>query len=289
LFYRDLDEYLAGVGGFAQDGVHAGEPVLLALPGERLAAVAERLSQVPGEIRMLDMAAVGRNPGRIMTELTDFADRPGPVRIVGEPIWAARSAAETREATRHEALINLMFAGVPTTILCPYDVSNLPAHVLADVERTHPVLWEKGQERRSASYTDPLVLDAACQAPVSDDADEFLLLTIDTLATVRHRVQTFAEEGGLTGSRLQDMVLAADEAASNAIRHGGGEGTVMLWHRPDAVVIEIRDHGVLADPLVGRRRPSPDVPGGRGVWLMHQLCDLVEFRPGAVRLTITVS
>ena len=31
------------------------------------------------------------------------------VRYVGEPIWATRSDGELREATRHEALINLAF------------------------------------------------------------------------------------------------------------------------------------------------------------------------------------
>ncbi|MEU5323866.1 hypothetical protein AB0G67_45100, partial [Streptomyces sp. NPDC021056] len=31
-----------------------------------------------------------------------------------------------------------------------------------------------------------------------------------------------------------------------------------------------------ADPLVGRHRPNSNQVGGRGLWLTHQLCDLVE-------------
>jgi hypothetical protein len=44
------------------------------------------------------------------------------------------------------------------------------------------------------------------------------------------------------------------------------------------------------DPAVGRRRPSPDALAGRGLWLVNQLCDLVELRSvqggAAVRLHV---
>jgi anti-sigma regulatory factor (Ser/Thr protein kinase) len=43
-------------------------------------------------------------------------------------------------------------------------------------------------------------------------------------------------------------------------------------------VCEVRDGGQLSDPLVGRRRPSSDQIGGRGLWIANQLCDLVQVR-----------
>ena len=53
---------------------------------------------------------------------------------------------------------------------------------------------------------------------------------------------------------------------------------------------EVRDHGRIVDPLVGRQRPAPYELGGRGVWLANQLCDLVQVRSSAagtvVRLRI---
>ncbi len=50
---------------------------------------------------------------------------------------------------------------------------------------------------------------------------------------------------------------------------------------------EIRDAGHLADPLAGRRRPAlASVNGGRGLWLIHQLCDLVETRASDSGLTL---
>ena len=46
----------------------------------------------------------------------------------------------------------------------------------------------------------------------------------------------------------------------------------------DAVVCEVRDGGHIDAPLVGRERPSLERPGGRGLWLVNQLCDLVQIR-----------
>lgn len=57
--------------------------------------------------------------------------------------------------------------------------------------------------------------------------------------------------------------------------------------REGELVAEIRDQGLLTDPLTGRRKPDPRAAtGGRGVWIMHQLCDLVEIRAGAEGLVL---
>jgi hypothetical protein len=48
-------------------------------------------------------------------------------------------------------------------------------------------------------------------------------------------------------------------------------------------VCEVRDGGRFSDPLVGRRRPTSDRIGGRGLWIANQLCDLVQVRTFATR------
>ncbi|HEV2638106.1 MAG TPA: ATP-binding protein [Actinocrinis sp.] len=83
---------------------------------------------------------------------------------------------------------------------------------------------------------------------------------------------------GLPPDRLRDLLLAVTEIAANSIRHGGGSGTMRVWARAGAMVCELRDQGVITDPLTGRVRPVADRPGGRGLWFAHQLCDLVEIR-----------
>ncbi len=51
-----------------------------------------------------------------------------------------------------------------------------------------------------------------------------------------------------------------------------------MWLEPGAVVVEFTDAGRLADPLLGRLFPPLDSVGGRGLYLVQQLCDLVQVR-----------
>ena len=93
---------------------------------------------------------------------------------------------------------------------------------------------------------------------------------------------------GLGAERTADLVLAVDEIVTNSVRHGGGAGTLRAWIDGDAVVCEVNDDGYLQDPLVGRRRPTPDAMGGRGLWLANQLCDLVQVRNGVEGCVVRV-
>jgi anti-sigma regulatory factor (Ser/Thr protein kinase) len=51
-----------------------------------------------------------------------------------------------------------------------------------------------------------------------------------------------------------------------------------IWQERGALLAEIRDGGRIQDPLAGRRRPAGNSPGGYGLWLANQLCDLVQLR-----------
>jgi anti-sigma regulatory factor (Ser/Thr protein kinase) len=44
------------------------------------------------------------------------------------------------------------------------------------------------------------------------------------------------------------------------------------------LLCEVQDEGQIDTPLVGRSRPSPEARNGRGMWLVNQLCDLVQIR-----------
>src|SRR2546423_1682024 len=166
LFYRNSDEYRAGTVPFVELGLDRREPVLVAVPGQKIALIVAALGDRATRVRFLDMSYAGRNPGRII----------------------------------------------------------------------------------------PWVLHA------------FL--------------DEYADRAGLPPGRCDDLQLAANELASNAIVHGGGTGELRVWPTDGQVVCEVRDRGMATAPLAGRVPPAPDSLSGRGLALVNYLSDLVRIHTG---------
>jgi DcmR-like sensory protein len=218
VFYGSTAEYLDAVLDFVAGGLERADPVLVAVPGPKVGLLRDHLGEQAGRVSFTDMTVMGANPAWIIPRLAAFADahRGGPVRYVGEPIWETRTAAELSEATRHEALINLAFAGAAVSILCPYDRTRLPPGVIANAERTHPVLIRDGHASASRAYSSPGVLPADCDAPLTRPPGRAAALTYrDDLAQVRAFAAEHARRAGLPASRVRDLVIAVSELAAN--------------------------------------------------------------------------
>jgi len=213
--------------------------------------------------------------------LRAFADsHPGrPVRIIGEPIWAARSAVEYPACAQHEALINLAFTGRDGTILCPYDADALAPDVLADAEVTHPVLIDGTGRRPSPAY-DPPELIARYNQPLPVPEEAFEVARTTDLAAARALAHVRAAACGLSDDRVADVEVVVTELLSNSVEHGSGSGTVRFWGGDGEFVCEVHDHGRLTDPLAGRRPARPYEPRGRGLLLVNHLADLVRLHTG---------
>lgn len=271
-FYRGQRDYLARIQAFARAGLAHDEPVFIALPGQQGSVLREHLGE---RVRHADMERLGRNPARIIPELRDFVDAyPGRrVRYVGEPIWPGRSAAEICEAIRHEALISLAFSGSAVTILCPYDAVRLPPSVVSEAERTHRLAW-------------PGSVPPDCERPLSAPPATAETFGYEaSLRPVRRLVAAHARRAGLAAERAENLVLAASELAGNTLRHTSAGGTVHIWHTEEEILCQIQDQGWITDPLAGRTRQPPD-ESGHGLWVVNQLCDLVELRTGRAGTTI---
>ena len=106
------------------------------------------------------------------------------------------------------------------------------------------------------------------------------------LSQVRALVLQHAREAGLTEGRANDLVLAVSEVAANTLRHTKSSGTLAMWHNADEVVCEIHDEGTITDPQAGRSKPPPGASGGHGLWLVRQVCDLVELTSDANGTTV---
>jgi anti-sigma regulatory factor (Ser/Thr protein kinase) len=292
LFYRDPTEYVAAVSAFVHDGLAAGEPVMVAVPEHNLELLRAGLGAAAERVRFTDMASAGRNPsGIIPWVLHAFVSQylRQRVRIIGEPIWPGRTATEYGACVQHEALINLAFGTHDATILCPYDAHRLDPAVLDDAARTHPVLVDAQSRWPSDGYDDPQSVAAAFDLPLAEPTGPVsaLVFGTDDLCHVRRLVRDRGRRAGLRPERIEDLQIAINEIATNALAHGHGAGTLRVWPDEDGVVCEVRNDGArLTDPLAGRLPPEPSHPGGRGLMLVNRLCDLVQVRTDGSRTTV---
>ena len=278
--YHGDEEFIGGIVSFLEAGFEADEPALVFAPTANLDLVRAELNGSTSAVTFLDATGLARNPARIIPEALRFTDQYSGrrVRIVGQGIWPGRSGAELREFVRHEALVNVLFADVAAMILCPYDAVGLDASVVADAGRTHSHVIMDGAVRHSPLYVDPLVtlsVSAGFPAP-PENADRFGFGHGDSGA-LRRFVLDRANRFGLGGERARDLMLAVSEATSNTVAHTEHGGTLLMWSDAEAVICEVSDRGhIVVAHLVGRRTPPTDSPRGRGIWIMNQVCDLVQ-------------
>jgi anti-sigma regulatory factor (Ser/Thr protein kinase) len=137
--------------------------------------------------------------------------------------------------------------------------------------------------RSSVHFPDPPSRSVLLPSPTNDAMYHTYR---SDLSQVRALVLKHAREAGLAEGRANDLVLAVSEVAANTLRHTQSSGTLAMWHDEDEVVCEIHDEGTIADPLVGSRRPAPDANGGHGLWIVRQVCDLVELTSNATGTTV---
>ena len=290
LMYADEKEYLAGVVPFILAGCEDDQPVLVAVPSHNLDGLRDHVGRDASRVAFVDMVTLGRNPGRIIPAIQDFLDEnPGRrTRFVGEPIWSGRTRAELDEATRHEALINLAFADAPTHILCPYDTGSLGSEVLADAERTHPSIATSGGHWSSDSYADPHEFSAEgwTLRPPGRNMTEH---AFGSLRLVRQLTVDIAGRASLSPERIDDLLVAVTEICTNTVVHGSGHGVLRMWSDAENLYCEVHDDGTITDPLAGRRRVDLEAEAGRGLFLVNQLCDLVQLRSGPSGTTVRVT
>ena len=105
------------------------------------------------------------------------------------------------------------------------------------------------------------------------------------LALARAFVEAICQVAGFDERQTHAVVLAADEATNNAMRHAHADRPdaplqIQCLIRPDAFEVRIHDEG---DPFdldaVAPLDPAECRAGGRGVFLMRKLMDELTCEP----------
>ena len=286
--YDDERDYLSCLSEFVQAGLRNAEPVFVAVPGRHAAVLRELLGAESPLLRYGAMTETGRNPARLIPELYAFvAEHPGQrVRYIGESAWPGRTDAELCEAARHEALLNLAFATTSVSIMCPYDIRALAADVVGRVQRTHPAILQGGRTQLATGYAGHGVVPAECDDPLPAPPAYAETLGYETsLRQARDLVASHGAALGMAADAITNLVIATGEITANTLRHTRAGGTFWVWHTGEEIICQVQDQGWITDPLAGRQRHSPE-DSGHGLWVVNQMCDLVEIRTSQAAGTI---
>ena len=168
LIWRESGDWLGPAAAFIREGIRREEPVWVGICPPAGPALRDLL---PGQplVSFFDTGRLGRNPGRIIPAMLDFAGRhPGrPLRYLSQPFWAGRSDAECAEAARHESLVGLALAGRAATVMCVYEARR-PGRAGGVLRRADP---SHAGRRRPARGQPPVrrpgVLPSPCDPPLA--------------------------------------------------------------------------------------------------------------------------
>ena len=279
-------EFLASAAPFVKDGIAQGERVLVGLDETKASLVQAELGNDADEAEFIDPHHWYRAPSWAMAAYGRYVEehrhRFSRVRVLGEIPWSGRPDAEITELRRCESLGNLIFVNTPASFLCTYDVRQLDQWVVDEARRTHPELLVTGVAQASPHYVSPLDYSAECDRLPLDEPASTLderPITRDTLARARQMVHLEARRVGLGPERAEEFIMAVSEIAGNALQHGSGSCYLRLWHEDRKLVCEVtNEHGYIDDPFPGHQRPDTASRGGRGLWVVRQLCELVQIR-----------
>jgi anti-sigma regulatory factor (Ser/Thr protein kinase) len=296
LIYGSDEEFMDVALPLIEEGLSAGEPTLVAVQDRHVENLRVALGGTPEGLTLHPVEDLHETSARTRDRLARWAVEQTAHgergHLMAEPPWALAHEAQVRDWARHEAVLNIVFADLPVIFVCPYDAGALPEEVLGHARGTHPEVVDGEGVYRSEAYEDPLDfcrrLDSAIDPRHGETALE-LEFQLEDLAAVRRVVGSLVEESGLNAQRTEEVVLAVNEIATNAVIHGRPPAMLRVWHAAGEIIVEVADAGEgIEDVLAGQLTPSVGALGGRGLWLARLLCDAVEVRRAAEGCTVTV-
>jgi anti-sigma regulatory factor (Ser/Thr protein kinase) len=297
MFYAGDDEFLTALVPFVRDGLARGQAVAAAVTRPNIALLRDALGADADAVSFIDRDSWYSRPASTVAGWQRLLAEAGTrgqahMRLIGEVGFGAEHRHPTW--TRYEAALNQVFAQAPAWIVCPYDTRVLPAAVLDDVRRTHPVTLHP-ERRRSRSYlpAEQYLREVPEPMPPVAGPPVITMAIEGGVAPARHALHTLmAESGWSPFDRGEDLILALSEITANSIRHGREQRELRVWVRGSTVTCEVSDNGDgPADPLAGYRPPATSLTGGRGLWIAQQLCDAmaIAHSGGTTRVRFAVT
>jgi anti-sigma regulatory factor (Ser/Thr protein kinase) len=300
VLYDSADALLAATTPFLEDGLRAGDLVVLACPPELAAEVTAPLGEQVGEIenhpRICLLGTRAPDAFGATRRLLQRAStaRSGRIRLVGQVQFDAGPGGP-REALRYEVAANAVLAGAPMSALCLVDTGLLEAHVVALAAAAHPQLVVGTDVSDNLAFREPASYLRSLPVPREPAEDMAPLLSVDgamVLPELRGRLRDALDAAVPDPDQREDLLLAVAEVMANAFRHGRPPVSARLWGDGRRLVCMVSDSGRgYDDPLAGFQPAHGDdlAHGGMGLWLARKLWDSVDLLSGGPGLTVRLS
>ncbi|WP_214406647.1 ATP-binding protein [Pseudonocardia lacus] len=280
-FHRSTADLLDQVLPMITDGLRAGTPVALSVNPSTEDALYDEIGSPAGLILLSRPGGPDGESGQTLAarrarELRELTTATGrPVTVISEHT-SRLDGVDGTFWTELDAAFNIALAELPVTLTCFYPELPLHQEILDGARRNHPLLVLGGEMTHNPHHMAPreVLAEQPAPAPVLLGPPE---LRLPFGAWQLHDVRSAVEDALLSANcpreRAEDVVLAVNEVATNAVEHGDARAELLIWVNDDGVVCEIHDAGSLHDPLPGLQAPHSSNPRGRGVWIARQLCD----------------
>ena len=276
-FYRSDDEFRALIVPFVEEGVAAGEPVVIGYDTRKVRLLRSWLAR-PSDVTFLVDTSLYATPAAAIENYRQLFERhlatgAQQIRIAGD-VPHPGNGGRFDGWDRYESAVNAVWQDYPVWSRCLYDATTAPDEVRDVVERTHPRLVSPaGTTTVSRRYEDIRGF-RRLPAPVDPrEASIPLVKLIDPSPAAARLGLLQAARGCTTSGVLEDLQIGVTECVANAQLYGRTPTTVKVWAAPGRVVVHVHDTGPGPDdPLVGLVPFADSAAGpGLGLWLTHKL------------------
>ncbi|HVL83280.1 MAG TPA: sensor histidine kinase [Pseudonocardia sp.] len=267
----------------------------------------EVLAVVSARTRDVLVAALGPRAGRVRWDVPDLPERRlglmleglrsalaqrraagVPSRLLAEYDLAAGGTGDPDQVVAYlhaDAMSNEALGRYGLPWLCLYDSRRHDREVVAAARRIHPLLVDASGGIVPSPEPEPpaaFVRRApVALLPVPHPVEvEVPLAVPGDVAAARAALRAWAQVRGMAAEEWQDIVLAANEVATNAVVHGGRPARLRAWIAGGRVVVRVDDAGSQPlPPTVGYLRPEGGGTGG-GLWIARLLAGILAIDSG---------
>lgn len=295
-FVHDTDDgYVAALVPLLQGALQRGEAATAVVSSPNAAILAKALGTQADSVGFVSAEDWYTHPvGTINAYDAMLADAPAGTRnfVIGE-VQFGTEPADWASWTRYEALLNSALSGYDAHVVCPYDRRVLPAEVVEDALRTHPFVVYGGARHASGSYAEPdlVIPSLPPTVDIPARAPDLEIRLSGSLRQARHVFSAITASAGFGREQTDELTLAINEIATNALTHGRGPGLMRLWVDAEGLTCVISDRGLGASPEIGYKPPPLGSTSGYGLWLSRRIFDRVDtlIEPDGFRVALFAS